>query len=103
MSKASGVFLWVDLVVASLKAGMEFGDRIADLRTRLEQLPPDLRDLYEKLLRSLNPFYLPHATQLWMIIQAAKQPLSLILLSFADEETFEYVQEIYSCETGPIE
>jgi hypothetical protein len=91
ISKASGVFLWVNLVVASLLAGMSYGDRIPDLQKRLDQLPPDLEELYDKLLRSLDPFYLEHATQLLIIMEASKDQLPLILFSFADEESVESV------------
>ncbi|KAE9376191.1 hypothetical protein N431DRAFT_481293 [Stipitochalara longipes BDJ] len=91
ISKAAGVFLWVNLVVASLLAGMSYGDRIPDLQRRLDLLPPDLEELYDKLLRSLDPFYLEHATQLLLIMETSKNPLPLIIFSFADEESVESV------------
>ena len=86
VSKASGVFLWVHLVVASLLAGMGFGDRVSDLQKRLDLLPPDLERLYDKILQSLDPFYLEHAAQLFKLVQESYGPPPLILLSFADEE-----------------
>ena len=86
VSKASGVFLWVHLVVASLLAGMGFGDRVSDLQKRLDLLPPDLERLYNKILESLDPFYLEHAAQLFKLVQESPVPPQLILLSFADEE-----------------
>lgn len=86
VSKASGVFLWVHLVVASLLAGMGFGDRVSDLQKRLDLLPPDLERLYNKILQSLDPFYLEHAAQLFKLVQESLVPPQLILLSFADEE-----------------
>ena len=42
VSKVSGVFLWVRLVISSLIAGISYGDRINDLERRLDALPPDL-------------------------------------------------------------
>ena len=89
VSKASGVFLWVHLVVASLLAGIDFGDRILDLQKRLDLLPPDLEKLYDKILRSLDPFYLEHAAQLFKLVEKSYDPPPLLLLSFADEEDFE--------------
>ena len=86
VNKASGVFLWVHLVVASLIAGMGFADRVSDLRRRLESLPPDLELLYENILLSLDPFYLEHAAQLFKLVQESPDPPSILLLSFADEE-----------------
>ncbi|KUJ13754.1 uncharacterized protein LY89DRAFT_752926 [Mollisia scopiformis] len=89
-SKACGVFLWVHLVVHSLLSGMNYGDRISDLQRRLDLLPPDLENLYDKILQSLDPFYLEHAAQLFQLIQASREPLPLLLLSFADEDSIEF-------------
>lgn len=87
--KASGVFLWVDLVVASLLAGMRLGDRIEDFQRRLDELPPDLEKLYEKILHSLDKFYLEHAAQYFTLVESANFPLTILELSFADEESPE--------------
>lgn len=90
VSKASGVFLWIHLVVASLLSGMGYGDRVSDLQRRLESLPPDLELLYEKILLSLDPFYLEHAAQLFKLVQESVDPPSILLLSFADEEDSQF-------------
>ncbi len=87
--KASGVFLWVDLVVASLLAGMRLGDRIQDFQRRLDELPPDLEKLFEKILHSLDRFYLAHAAQYFALVETAKVPLTILQFNFADEETPE--------------
>ena len=84
--KSSGVFLWVNLVVHSLLAGLVNGDRVSDLQKRLAFLPPDLENLYEKMLNSLDPFYLEHASQIFQHVRTANEPPSLLCLSFADEE-----------------
>jgi hypothetical protein len=86
ITKASGVFLWVHLVIASLIAGMSHGDRVSDLQRRLDFLPPDLETLYEKILDSLNPFYLEHAAQLFQLVQVSVDPPPLLVLFHADEE-----------------
>ena len=86
VSKASEVFLWVHLVVASLLAGMGFGDRVSDFQKRLDLLPPELERLYDRILQSLDLFYLEHAAQLFKLVQESPVPPQLILLSFADEE-----------------
>ena len=87
--KASGVFLWVDLVVASLLAGMRLGDRIQDFQRRLDELPEDLEKLYEKILHSLDPFYLGHAAQYFTMVESANVPLTILQFTYADEETPE--------------
>lgn len=92
-TKAAGVFLWVKLVVTSLLAGLINSDRISDLQRRLELIPPGLEDLYGKMLDSLDPFYLEHASQLFQLVRAAYRPLSLLGMSFADEEDVMYAIE----------
>jgi hypothetical protein len=90
VSKASGVFLWVRVVVPSLLAGMSHGDRLSDMQRRLDLLPPELERLYEKILISLDPFYLEHAVQLFQIIQDSPDPMTLLLLSFVDEDHWQH-------------
>ena len=84
VQKASGVFLWVTLVVASLLAGLVNGDRVRDLDRRLALLPPDLEKLYQKMLSSLDPFYLGHASALFQLVREMPRA-TLLLLSFADD------------------
>ncbi|RMJ15118.1 hypothetical protein CDV36_005226 [Fusarium kuroshium] len=92
--KASGVFLWVDLVVTSLLAGMRVGDRIKDLQRRLDDLPNELTNLYEKILHSLDPFYLDHAAQYFTLVESAETPLTILQFSFADEESAKSAVEM---------
>lgn len=84
--KASGVFLWVTLVVSSLIAGMSAGDRVSDFLKRLDQLPEDLSKLYEKMLSSLDKFYLEHTAQLFSLVKTTSFPMNLVLASFVDED-----------------
>ena len=94
VSKASGVFLWVILVVKSLLDGLTNRDRISDLQKRLRLLPSDLHDLYKHmLLKHIDPFYHEQASQIFQIVRAAKngvygtpEDLELLTLAFADEE-----------------
>lgn len=89
--KASGVFLWVKLVVKSLLAGLTFDDRISDLQRRLDALPVDLEKLYVAILDNLDPFYHEHASQYFKLMMAARDPPSALVFSFADEEDPEFV------------
>ena len=84
--KASGVWLWVHLVVQSLLDGLTNSDKLSDLEKRLRLTPTDLEDLYKKMLDSIDDFYLENASQLFQVVLAAKSPPSLLGLSFADEE-----------------
>ncbi|KAI0867853.1 hypothetical protein GGS24DRAFT_495023 [Hypoxylon argillaceum] len=86
VSKAQGVFLWVALVVSSLIAGLSSGDRLSDLEKRLALLPPGLEGLYDRIIRSMDTFYLEHAAQLFALVAASQQPLNVGIALFADEE-----------------
>lgn len=83
--KASGVFLWVCLVVLSLLEGLRDGDSIADLQYRLSLLPSDLEKLFAKILERLNPFYFRQASRMFQLVRAASQSLTLLQLSLAEE------------------
>ena len=89
VTKASGVFLWVRLVMSSLLAGIGHGDRIVDPQKRLDLLPPELERLYDKMLDSVDAFYLEHSAQLLNLIEECREPPSILLMSFADEESLE--------------
>jgi hypothetical protein len=84
--KASGIFLWVELVLRSLLAGLTYGDRISDLKRRLDSLPPDLDDLIMKILDSLDSFYFEQASQLFQLVRASLFPPTLLSLYLANEE-----------------
>jgi hypothetical protein len=82
--KASGVFLWVVVVVRSLLEGLGDGDRLSDLQKRLDALPPELDDLFKRILHNFNPLYFSYASALFQIFRASVGRPSLICLSFAD-------------------
>jgi hypothetical protein len=57
VAKASGVFLWVIIVVKSLLGGLLNRDSIEDLRRRLQDLPSDLDSLYSHMLCHVDLLY----------------------------------------------
>jgi hypothetical protein len=57
VTKASGVFLWVIIVVKSLLGGLLNRDSIEDLRRRLHDLPSDLDSLYSHMLCHVDLLY----------------------------------------------
>ncbi|CAG7555283.1 unnamed protein product [Fusarium equiseti] len=88
VNKSSGVFLWVTIVLASLLAGIEAGDRMEDLHERLAQLPEEIEDLYERILESVDSRYHEHTAQLLQLMSAFKSPPSPLLFWYADEVNF---------------
>jgi hypothetical protein len=99
VEKSAGVFLWVTLVVKSLLEGLQNSDRISDLQRRLLELPADLEDLYLLMMKGLEKFYQQQASQLFQIVHRARLPLSVLALSFADEEDLEYA---IKADSGPL-
>jgi hypothetical protein len=98
VTKASGVFLWVQLAVKSLLAGFTNRDRITDLQRRLRELPADLESFYKHILMNhVQPLYYEESSQLFQLVRSAhsailqyrfgKPPpqVSLITLALADD------------------
>ncbi|KIX99771.1 uncharacterized protein Z520_04407 [Fonsecaea multimorphosa CBS 102226] len=89
VAKASGVFLWVRLVVKSLLDGLRNDDQVSDLLVRLRLIPPDLENLYKHMLGKMSPLYREQAAQLFQIIQYSRElwvnrPVKTLLLSYAE-------------------
>lgn len=72
VAKANGVFLWVRLVVQSLREGLENQDTIQDLQRRLKSLPADLEALYRTLCTRIDPFYAEQASRIFQLVRAAR-------------------------------
>jgi hypothetical protein len=99
VGKASGVFLWVYLVVESLLEGLSNSDRLYDLHARLDALPADLEALFDNLLRRLGPVYFKQACEIFYLLRTHRQTgsiessnehsleaPSLLAMYFADDE-----------------
>lgn len=54
VSKAEGVFLWLHLATRSFLRGLQNGDDITELESRLETLPGGLSELYADIWSRLN-------------------------------------------------
>ncbi|KAL9114090.1 MAG: hypothetical protein Q9227_001862 [Pyrenula ochraceoflavens] len=86
VDKASGVFLWVYLVVRSLTQGLRDEDGLVDLRRRLELIPADLELYFDQMLSTIDPFYLPRSSQLFQLVLCTERRLSQLTLSFIHED-----------------
>lgn len=86
VEKASGVFLWVYLVVRSLTQGLRDEDGLADLRRRLDLIPADLELYFDQMLSTIDPFYLPRSSQLFQLTLCTDRRLSQLTLSFIHED-----------------
>ncbi|KAF2810879.1 uncharacterized protein BDZ99DRAFT_561448 [Mytilinidion resinicola] len=86
VQKASGVFLWVSLVVHVLLDGLSDGDNVRDLQNKVDMLPPDLENFFQKILDSQEPRHKEHASQLFQIFWASRTPISVLSLTYADQD-----------------
>jgi hypothetical protein len=68
---ASGIFLWVFLVVRSLLEDLTNVDRIVDLQRRLRLLPTDLNKSFERILSTINEFYQKQTAHMFQITLTA--------------------------------
>lgn len=112
VSSASGVFLWVKLVVRSLLGGLQNGDKIGDLQSRLQDLPRDLEALFTHMLSAVPARYKPQAACIFQILrcndegighphpfrQVEARPLSAIRLSYAEAK----INEILDADISPL-
>lgn len=86
VDKASGVFLWVYLVVRSLTQGLRDEDGISDLTRRLELIPADLELYFDQMLSTIDPFHLPRSSELFQLTMCTDRRLSQLTLSFIQED-----------------
>ncbi|KAI1823016.1 hypothetical protein F4861DRAFT_540414 [Xylaria intraflava] len=57
VKRAEGVFLWASLVTQSLVRGTEACDNQEIMRKRLDSLPKDMNQLFERMLSGIDPVY----------------------------------------------
>jgi hypothetical protein len=91
--KSSGVFLWVTLVTHSLLDGLSEGERLFELQQRLDSLPDDLEKLFERILGRLEGKHFERAAQFFQMVRASLLPLSLLDMSFADEDDSDFAMK----------
>ncbi|CAM1508424.1 Fc.00g052720.m01.CDS01 [Cosmosporella sp. VM-42] len=84
--RAEGVFLWVYLVVRSLRDGISNGDSLTLLQERLRELPSDLDEFFKRLIMSVDKVYRKRMSAAFQVALRAPQPLRLIQYRFLDED-----------------
>lgn len=87
VQKSQGVFLWVFLVVRSVLKGLTFADRVSDLQKRLDRIPDDLNDCFERILGSVDEVYLEETAAIFHIMLKSREAVPLLLFSFIFEDS----------------
>lgn len=73
VEKSSGVFLWVILACRSLISGFARNDDIAELQSRVDDLPPELEDMFQYMLLKVEPRYRNQASRLLRLCYAEQE------------------------------
>ena len=83
--RASGVFIWVRLVVDMLAKGIQDGTPHRTLLENVNSIPQELRDLYADTLRRIESEYSPEAFILLQTALCSFEPLPLkVLMAILD-------------------
>ena len=94
VDKASGVFLWVVLACRSLSEGFANCDRWSDLQERVNELPPELEDLFQHMLENIEGRYQAEALKYLKICHQCHmlsdvERLSSLGLALVDEKEMD--------------
>ena len=90
VEKAQGVFLWVYLVVQSRGRGLTNFDTVSEMQRRLRALPSDLETYFRQMLDLVEDIYLKQAARIYSIRLAAVGYLTVMTVSFFDEEDLDF-------------
>ncbi|KAJ4154135.1 hypothetical protein LMH87_010598 [Akanthomyces muscarius] len=96
VEKATGVFLWVSVVVRALCEGLTEGDSLTDLRRLLDTLPTDLSDLYSSIWARIRPDHRAHSSRLFQIHRCSTTLLDVATLYLADMGTNDALAQVGS-------
>ncbi|KAK8113505.1 hypothetical protein PG984_014031 [Apiospora sp. TS-2023a] len=80
---ASGVFLWVVLVVKALLNGARRGDTVAQLKEYLFSLPGDNELLFEHMLAKVDRQYREEGARMFQLFRAGRHQLDVVTLHWA--------------------
>lgn len=88
--KANGIFLWVALVVKSIRASLEDGCGVDHIETEINLLPDELDGLFQYLLDSIAKSHRTMAYQTFAMLQYSQDesfrvPLSIFAYSFLED------------------
>ena len=90
--RAQGVFLWVRLVVRSLRDGITNEDSVSLLQERLRAIPSDLEEFFDQILGSVEEIY--QSRMAGTFLAAMRTPLQLDLIHYyfleQEDKTFGF-------------
>ena len=91
VNKAQGVFLWVYLVIRSLRQGVIDGDSMAALTRRLEEIPDDLNEFFQRIINGIPRQQRKYASLYFRIMLVSSVKPLLLALFFVEEEIPDFI------------
>ena len=101
VDRANGVFLWVFLVVQSLRRGLTNSDTVFELQERLRMLPTDLEVYFMHMLNAVEKLYHRQAARLFLMRLATPTSLAVVTASYFDEKDPNFALSARITETKP--
>ena len=92
-TRASGVFIWVRLVVDMLAKGIQDGTPQRTLKEKVNSIPRELRDLYADTLRRIEPDYSMEAFIMLQTALCSFEPLPLKVFMAVVDNSFAHREE----------
>ena len=94
--KASGVFLWLDLMTKDLIKGSKDGDTLEELRSRLARTPDTISGLYAHMLQKLDQRYVKECVHYCSILLmeddlGLTNPITLLSLALGEREPWSHL------------
>ncbi|KAI4234886.1 MAG: hypothetical protein LQ349_003513 [Xanthoria aureola] len=96
VKKASGVFLWLDLMTKDLIRGFRDGDTLEELHSRLARTPDTINGLYAHMLQKMGQLYVEECVHYCSILMMAKElrmmfPITLLTLAMGERESWNHL------------
>ncbi|KAI8962922.1 prion-inhibition and propagation-domain-containing protein [Daldinia sp. FL1419] len=109
VDKSSGVFLWVILACRSLILGFADYDRIHELQRRVDELPPELEEMFQHMLNGINKRHREQGSRMLRICFVARQAqdrleysdMTLLGLALIDDD-YTSMERIPTMEKGRL-
>ncbi|KAL8753628.1 MAG: hypothetical protein Q9199_004918, partial [Rusavskia elegans] len=96
VERASGVFLWLDLMTKDLIRGSRDGDTLEELHSRLATTPDTINGLYAHMLQKLDRLYVEDCVRYCSILIMAKDlgfhtQITLLALALGGHEPWSHL------------
>ncbi|KAI4146918.1 MAG: hypothetical protein L6R39_003290 [Caloplaca ligustica] len=92
--KASGVFLWLDLMIKDMIRGSRNGDTFEELEARLARTPDSIKGMYARMLQGLDYLYMQEAIKYFhafLVAEELQLPVMLLALACAEPEPWHHI------------